>query len=329
MSEATSIRGAATRFADVHLVVVGSMNVDQITYCQRVPDEGETLVADRYEQGFGGKGANQAVMAARLGAAVSFVGCVGDDALGSATIENFKAHGVDTVGVRVVHGTATGVAPIWVDGHGSNRILIAPGANDALDEAHVLAALGTLERRPDLVLAQLETPQAATAAAFAWAGGVGVPTVLNPAPAAPLGPELLANATWLIPNESEFTLLFGARPDAESVTAAAGGQRLVVTLGADGAFVSDTGASQRVPARAVDAVDTTGAGDAFVGAFCVGLAAGLSPIAAAHLASIAGGLSVERRGTQTSFPDLDAVLRAVEAYCPDPNHTTNHEARQR
>ena len=193
------------------------MNVDQITYCRRVPDEGETLVADRYEQGFGGKGANQAVMAARLGARVSFVGCVGDDALGAETVANLTANGVDTTGIRVVAETATGVAPIWVDEHGANRILIAPGANNALDATHVRSALDALDRPPDVVVAQLETPQSATAAAFAWAAEHEVVTVLNPAPAATILPEVLEHTTWLVPNEPEFELLFGTPVTADSV----------------------------------------------------------------------------------------------------------------
>ena len=225
MSDTDPILAAAERFAAVHVVVVGSMNVDQITYCRRVPDEGETLVADRYEQGFGGKGANQAVMAARLGARVSFVGCVGDDALGAETVANLTANGVDTAGIRVVAETATGVAPIWVDEHGANRILIAPGANNALDAAHVRSALDALDHPPDVVVAQLETPQAATAAAFAWAAEHEIVTVLNPAPAATILPDVLEHTTWLVPNEPEFELLFGSPVTADNVAAAAGRAR--------------------------------------------------------------------------------------------------------
>ena len=312
MSYGDPILAAAERFGAVHVVVVGSMNVDQITYCRRVPDEGETLVADRYEQGFGGKGANQAVMAARLGARVSFVGCVGDDSLGAETVANLTANGVDTTGVRVVPGTATGVAPIWVDEHGANRILIAPGANNALDATHVRSALDALDRPPDVVVAQLETPQSATAAAFTWAAEHEVVTVLNPAPAATIVPEVLEHTTWLVPNESEFELLFGTPVTADSVAAAAGQRSLVVTCGADGVLVVDASSARRVAAPVVDVVDTTGAGDAFVGAFCVALSAKLAPLDAARLAVAAAARSVTARGTQRSFPALEAVIAALD-----------------
>ena len=191
------------------ILVIGSMMIDQITYCERVPEEGETLVADRYEQGFGGKGANQAVMAARLGAPVALVGCVGDDDLGRATVANLEANEIDASGVKTIAGCATGVAPIWVDGSGANRILIAPGANDAVDAGTVA---GGFASRDDVavVLAQLETPQAASGEAFRLARQRGAVTILNPAPAAAIDDELLDVTDWLIPNESEYQLLFGA-----------------------------------------------------------------------------------------------------------------------
>ena len=193
------------------------MMIDQITYCQRVPEEGETLVADRYEQGFGGKGANQAVMAARLGAPVALVGCVGDDDLGRATIANLEAHGIDTAHVSPVADRVTGVAPIWVDARGANRILVAPGANDAVDGGAVTQ--GFVDRDGvAVVLAQLETPQSASAEAFRLAHQRGAVTVLNPAPAATIDAPLLALTDWLIPNESEYELLFGRPPNVAAIT---------------------------------------------------------------------------------------------------------------
>ena len=202
------------------IVVVGSMMIDQITYCQRVPEEGETLVADRYEQGFGGKGANQAVMAARLGAPVALVGCVGDDDLGRATVANLEGHGIDTSHVSAVADGVTGVAPIWVDGHGANRILVAPGANDAVDSGAVTQ--GFVDRDGvAVVLAQLETPQSASAEAFRLARQRGAVTILNPAPAAALDESLLAVTDWLIPNETEYELLFGRPPVSDEIAAEA------------------------------------------------------------------------------------------------------------
>jgi ribokinase len=298
-------------FDSVELVVVGSMNVDQVTYCTRFPDDGETLVATRYAQGFGGKGANQVVMAARLGAHVAMIGCLGDDDLGDVTIANFVEFDVDTTGVRRIVGVSSGVAPIWVDAAGTNRILIVPGANGALTAEHVTGALAG--RHADVVVAQLETPQAATAAAFAWARASGATTVLNSAPAAPVEPAVLDHVDWLIANESEFALLFGSEPGPSEIAAAAkSGCGVVVTLGAAGARVAAPGEpAVSVPAPSVTAVDTTGAGDAFVATFAVALAAGSSPEEAVRLGCAAGALSVQRLGTQTSFPTGVEVLAAA------------------
>jgi ribokinase len=296
-------------FDSVALIVVGSMNVDQITYCTRFPGDGETLVASRYAQGFGGKGANQAVMAARLGAHVSMIGCLGDDDLGDATIANFGAFDVDTTGVGRIAGVPSGVAPIWVDTAGTNRILIVPGANGALTAEHVTGALAG--HRAHVVVAQLETPQAATAAAFSWARAAGATTVLNTAPAAPVEAAVVDQVDWLIANESEFALLFGADPDPSEIAAAAATSRcgVVVTLGAAGARVAAPGEpTNAVPSPSVTAVDTTGAGDAFVATFAVALAAGSSPAEAVRLGCAAGALSVQRPGTQTSFPTGAEVL---------------------
>ena len=305
--------GAVSPFAGVRVVVVGSAMVDQITYCRRVPEEGETLRADRHVQGFGGKGANQALMAARLGATVTFVGCIGDDASGAATIDNLASHGVDTSAVSVVAGSATGVAPIWVDESGANRILIAGGANDALEAGRVAAALDGLGWEPDVIIAQLETPQDAVAAGLAWGLAHGAHTVLNPAPAAPIDAELSSAAEWLVANESEFAALFGVVPDITAVADAVsrGGHRIVVTLGADGAIFADGEASGHITAPAVVPVDTTGAGDAFVGAFGVALGAGLRAADAVHLGCAAGALSVTAPGTQTSLPSLRDVLQVL------------------
>jgi ribokinase len=295
------------------IVVVGSSNVDLTAYCERFPDDGETLAGTSFVQGFGGKGANQAVMAARLGAAVTFVGRVGDDALGAEVVDNLRAHGVDTAHLLVTGGTSTGVAPIWVDRRGTNRILVVPGANGRLTGPDVQAALAAVTDAA-VVVAQLETPQEATVAAFAWARAAGAVTVLNPAPAASLQPGLLAVVDWLIPNELEFAELFGGAVADDAVRAAAGasGGRLVVTLGERGALVCEEGRLTEVPAPPATAVDTTGAGDAFVGGFAVGLARGLDGIRAARLGCACGALSVAERGAQSSFPsarDVDALYR--------------------
>jgi ribokinase len=282
------------------------MNIDLIAYARRAPGPGETVIGERFQSGFGGKGANQAVMARLLGAEVAFVGALGDDLYATMTLENFARVGVDASGVMRVAGSS-GVAPIWVEEDGTNRIIVVSGANDLATPEHAAAAVAAAER-VDIVVGQLEVPQAVTAAGFAAARARGAVTVLNPAPAAPISPELLAVSDWLIPNEVEFGILIGSGSDL-SDAAMAGfaqrtGSRLVVTLGSGGAaLVSPDGRIVRVPAVPVVAMDTTGAGDAFVGAFAVGLGLGLSELDAVRLGIRCASDSVTRPGTQASFPD--------------------------
>jgi ribokinase len=302
------------------ILVVGSTMIDLIAYADRLPEAGETLVGTGFRSGFGGKGANQAVAAARFGARVALVNTVGDDTYGAETVANLEAQGVDTTYVRRVAGSS-GVAPIWVDGAGMNRIIIVPGANlhvpaDLAVEA--VAAIG-----PAVVVGQFEIPQEVTAAAFAAARACGAVTVLNPAPGAAVIPEVLAVSDWLAPNEHEFALIGGGMlaGDTAGEDALIGalsarlGVSLVVTLGARGAVVQPVGEPcTRVVAPVVHAVDTTGAGDAFVGAFAVGLALGWSAVGAARLGCAFAADSVTRPGTQSSFADRDgaAVLLAGE-----------------
>ncbi len=289
------------------IVVVGSTMTDLISYADPLPREGQTVTGREFRLGFGGKGANQAVMAARLGAEVVFVNCVGDDVFGEMTIANLEAQGVATSSVRRVDGASTGVAPIWVDGAGNNRIIVIPGANDALDAACVRAELERLDSA-DCVVCQLEVPLDAVREAFHFGRAWGCPTILNPAPvpAAPLDDELLELADWLIPNESEFELLFGRTPDSDAIANVAR-PRLVVTLGAKGAATRLEGALHTFAPQRVAAVDTTGAGDAFVGGFAFGLASGEDVPRAIELGNTCGALSVTAHGTQSSFPSRSAV----------------------
>jgi len=293
------------------IAVVGSTMIDLIAYAPRMPSAGETIVGDDFRMGFGGKGANQAVMARLLGAEVAMVNALGDDVFGDMTVRNFADLGVDTAHVLRVPGSS-GVAPIWVEPDGTNRIIVVAGANGAMTPEAVTAAVVALAARApiDVVIGQLEVPQAATAAAFAAARARGAVTVLNPAPAAEMGADLLADSDWLIPNESEFARLSGASAEASEATdteivsfAAATGSRVVVTLGARGAaLLGADGVVRRIPAPAVRAVDTTGAGDAFIGAFAYGLARGLGDEAAVALGIRCATDSVLRPGTQSSFP---------------------------
>ncbi len=296
------------------IVVVGSTMIDLIAYTPRIPAAGETLVGERFQMGFGGKGANQAVMARLLGADVAMVNCLGDDAYGDMTLENFASYGIDTTHVRRVPGSS-GVAPIWVEPGGTNRIVIVPGANHAMTAEQAVEAVDDLDPGA-VVLGQLEIPQAVTAAAFAAARERGAVTVLNPAPAAPLEAALLEGTEWLVPNEGEFRLLAGSEPTDEAMISYAreAGVRLVVTLGADGAaLVTSAGAVVRHPADTVEAVDTTGAGDAFVGAFAFGLAVGLGEERAVRLGVRCATESVTRPGTQMSFPSPARCRELMDA----------------
>ena len=285
------------------IAVVGSTMVDLVAFSDRVPDAGETLVGRRFHMGFGGKGANQAVMASLLGADVAMVNCLGDDAYGDMTLENFATFGIDTTHVHRTVG-ASGVAPIWVEADGTNRIIIIPGANDALTPIQASDAVQSL---PDVsvVLGQLEIPQDVTTAGFVAARDQGATTILNPAPAAALDDDLMAATSWLIPNEVEFGILAGSEAtddDALISFARRTGVRLLVTLGENGvALVNEDDSVSRVPAQPTVAVDTTGAGDAFVGAFAYGLASGMHELDAIALGVACASDSVTRPGTQTSF----------------------------
>ncbi|GMR03059.1 MAG: ribokinase [Acidimicrobiia bacterium] len=287
------------------IAVVGSTMIDLIAYTSRIPGPGETLVGERFQMGFGGKGANQAVMARLLGAEVSMINCLGDDAYGDMTLENFASFGIDTTHVRQTSGSS-GVAPIWVEPDGTNRIIVVPGANYDLTPTQAASAVRAL-REVSVVVGQLEIPQEVTTAGFGVARAMGAVTVLNPAPAGLLDRDLVAVSTWLIPNEIEFEVLSGRPPtDDDALVAFAGekGVRLLVTLGEDGvALVSDAQEVIRIDATQRDAVDTTGAGDAFVGAFSFGIARGMDELDAIALGNACAGDSVTRAGTQISFPD--------------------------
>lgn len=287
------------------VAVVGSANIDLVAYSERVPDAGETLVGRRFQMGFGGKGANQAVMARLLGADIAMVGCLGDDVYGDMTFENFAAFDIDTTHVHRTDG-ASGVAHIWVEADGTNRIIIIPGANDALTPAQASDAVRSMPG-VSVVVGQLEIPQSVTTAGFQAALDQGAVTILNPAPAADLDRDLLEASSWLIPNEVEFSALTGtdaADDDALVSFANRTGVRLLVTLGEAGvALVQEDGSVARVPAEVREAVDTTGAGDAFVGAFAYGLAAGMAELQSIALGIACAGDSVTRPGTQTSFSE--------------------------
>ena len=277
------------------VVVVGSINHDITVAADRRPDAGETVLGHSLATACGGKGANQAIAAARAGARVAMVGCVGDDAAGAAMVANLEAAGVATDDVRVADAPS-GTALIVVDAQGENSIVVVPGANGELSADDVDGALG--EARP-VVLAQLEVPEAAIAAAARAARRF----VLNASPARALRDDLLAAADPLVVNAGEAAALAGTGndrdPDALAAALLARGARsVVVTLGADGARWASAGASFAHPAPAVDVVDTTGAGDVFAGTLAARLAAGDGPEAALAAAVEAGAAAVGWHGAQ-------------------------------
>lgn len=296
------------------VVVVGSTMIDMIAYTDRVPTAGETVRGRSFALGFGGKGANQAVMARRLGANVLMVNRLGDDVFADMTLENFAAEGVDVTYVTRAHGVSSGVAPIWVEPDGTNRIIVVPGANERLAAEEARTAVAGAPH-VDVVLGQFEVPQLVTRAGFVAAHERGAVTVLNPAPAAAIDPGLREVTDWLVPNEVEFEHLAhaagvaydgGPTDSAISQVASSLGVRLVVTLGSSGAaLVRPDGSVLRVPAPQVDAVDTTGAGDAFVGALAYALTVGKTERQAVELGCACAAASVTRPGTQTSFPTRD------------------------
>ena len=301
--------------------VVGSSNVDLVTYAPRLPVLGETLPGSRFEQSFGGKGANQAVMAAKLGAEVTIVTKLGDDLFGRDYLDNFHRLGLDTSRVLVSADASTGVAPIWVDEvSGNNQIIVVLGANELLDEDDVTAASDAIARSAVLVC-QWECPLPTMQRALSVARNAGVTTIFNPAPArGPLSDEFLGLCDFVCPNESEIETLTGqATGTLDDVRAAAevlrtrGAKAVLVTMGERGAMLVDGGPPATVAAPAVRAIDTTGAGDAFIGSFAFFLASGHEARDAMTRAVRVASISVQRRGAQPSFPfarDLPAdVLR--------------------
>lgn len=294
------------------VLVVGSINMDLVVEAGKFPAPGETLLGKRFSTFPGGKGANQAVAARRLGAQVTMIGCVGADAFGKELLDLLAKEGVDTRHVRVVHGVSTGVAAITVS-QAENSIVVVPGANHVLSPADIDAADAAFAEA-DVVLAQLEIPFETVEAAASLAERHGKPFLLNPAPAMPLPDALRARAALITPNEHELAVVSGAQEDRWQEQLARHPERILMTRGADGAwFAGGDGALHHQPAFKVEAVDTTGAGDTFNGA----LAAfwGRDFIELARLACAASALSVTRAGAQGGMPsreELDRFLARQE-----------------
>ena len=289
--------------------VIGSTNMDLTTTVVSMPVWGETVLASHFETSFGGKGANQAIAAAKLGADVVMVTNLGDDALGESALRNFASSAIDTSHVRRIANQSTGTATILVDGKsGDNAILIVAGANGDLSSADVGAASEAL-KRCDLILLQLEIQLETAYEAIRFARRNGLRTVLNPAPARRnLDMAVVRQASFLIPNESELAILTDMPVESEDEIAAAarrlvneGVETVIVTLGARGSLVATGASLRRIAPIKVQAVDTTGAGDAFIGSFARYLAGGLSLDAALVEATRYAAFSVTRHGAQKSF----------------------------
>jgi ribokinase len=291
------------------IAVVGSANIDLTTFTAEFPKPGETIFGQKFDLGFGGKGANQAVAARLCGAEVFMVARVGSDLFGPATIENFKKLGIDASQVKQVEGLSSGVAPIFVDPHGQNRILVVKGANDALRPADVDAAADVL-KSVDCIVLQFEIPIETVYYTVAFAHKHGVRCIVNPAPAQPIDINALTGLDYFVPNESEAETISGtpvrnlddAKKCAEKFLAG-GIHRAIITLGANGSLLASRDGMHHVPPFPVKAIDSTGAGDAFIGSFAVFLAEGLPERDAVQRANLYAGLSTTGIGTQKSFYD--------------------------
>jgi len=285
------------------IAVVGSAMMDLTAYAQILPEPGQTLAGQHFTTGFGGKGANQAVMAAHCGAEVHFIGKLGEDVFGGSILDNFMKVGINTDYVERSK-TPTGVAHIWVDGKGENRIIIIPGVNHEIEIEKAVDAINSIKDL-SIVVAQCEIKQEVTLNAFRAAKARVCTTILNPAPYQEISPELLELCDWIIPNETEFRELSGQLPTSDEILKSfRPGKNSIVTLGSQGAvYISADGQLTKVSAPKVTAVDTTGAGDAFVGAFAYSLASGSDPVSAMTLGIKVASFSVTRKGAQSSYPD--------------------------
>ncbi|GAK47601.1 ribokinase [Secundilactobacillus oryzae JCM 18671] len=299
------------------VTVLGSLNVDTTMRVKRMPLPGETLQAENKSSAAGGKGANQAVAAARAGAETSFIGKVGKDSSGQFMIESLQDDNIDTTCIATDETVGTGSAFILLDEEGQNSILVYGGSNQQVKKEEVVAAEDKI-KNADFLIAQFETPQAAAVEAFKIAKANGVFTILNPAPAAEIDPELLKLSDIIVPNETESATLTGIEvTDEASMVANAdkfkemGVENLIITVGSKGAFYSTKAGHDFVPAFKVKAVDTTAAGDTFLGSLSSQLKPDLSNIAEAlTFAQRASSIAVQRLGAMPSIPTYEEIVEA-------------------
>lgn len=304
------------------IVVVGSINLDLVATAERIPMPGETIAGERFNTYFGGKGANQAVAIGKLGYPVKMLGKVGTDSFGSQLREALTYAGVDASFVETVSGSS-GVAVISTTHRGENSIIVIPGANGEIVTGDLDHNLSVIEEA-GMVLTQLEIPMPVIEHLAEITSRAGVPLMLDPAPARPLSDRLLRSVDWITPNETETRLLLnldGSDLGPDAVTRAAEGllgrgpRNVVLKMGERGAFLAESNGNRNfIPAYAVKAVDTTAAGDAFNGAFAVGLVLGKSSEESARFASAVAAISVTRHGAQPSMPSAEEVERFIEEH---------------
>jgi ribokinase len=294
------------------IVVVGSINMDLVAHTRQIPVPGQTVIGTGFRTTPGGKGANQAVAAARLGYPVHMVGAVGDDVFSQALLDNLAASGVHTESVARVSGPS-GVAPILVAENGENSIVVVPGANGKMDCA-AIDRNAVLIRVAGIVLCQLELPLETVLHTLALCAEASVPVILDPAPAAPLPDAVFRHATWFTPNETEAAFYLGSNSAPEQAARHLldrGLSGIVLKRGAEGSYIATEANAAWVKSFPVQPVDTVAAGDCFNGAFAVALLEGLAPWAAARFASAAAAISVTRPGAQAAMPfrlEVDAFL---------------------
>ena len=294
------------------ILVLGSLNMDLVTRVSMTPKVGETLLGEGLEQIPGGKGANQAVAIGKLGGQVAMLGRVGMDGFGEVLMKNLSANGVEAYLTQAVQGPPTGVALIMVNDSGDNSIVVIPGANFALGKEDLTPAMF---EGCDYLLAQLETPIETIETAFAMAKEKNVYTILNPAPARTLSKQLIGLTDLLVPNETEFETLTGIHPDSDThikegadILFKSGVKEIIITLGENGAcYVDATGHLHYVKGHKVKAIDTTAAGDSFIGGLLYGMAMGEDVKEAMKRAVIIGALTVTKLGAQSSLPTLKEV----------------------
>ena len=301
------------------IVVAGSSNTDMIVKTPRIPGPGETILGGVFSMAAGGKGANQAVAAARAGGSVTFIACVGRDLFGDRALEGFSRDGIDVSCVMRHESAPSGVALIIVNDDGENSIAVAPGANGKLLPRDMERFGGTI-RSAGILVMQLETPIESVGAAIEIASRAGVTVILNPAPAAPVPSEILPYIDLLTPNEHEARVLTGieVRDDstarkAAAVLAGQGVKNVIITLGSQGAYVAGGACRELVPGFTVRAVDTTGAGDVFNGSLAVALGEGKPLRDAVRFANAAAAISVTRLGAQPSIPTRDEIDKFLSA----------------